>query len=193
MDINEFKRISLSGRVSYSICCFENTLFYLHYNVEDWKIVLEYLWKFTSIEYLDDWNGIVSEIIPENLLEFKTYEEHDFEYLDEEDFRYLYHLYQNIDEKIDDLMSAIYDIGAAHSCNVIEGYGQASFHELAKLIDYMLENHILLPDIDSFRKFSIEENRGWGNRFEGKSLSKIIDISEFENKYRGIDTILLDS
>lgn len=174
MDINEFKKISLSGRVSYSICCFENTLFYLNYHVEDWKIVLEYLWKFTSIEYLDDWNGIVSEIIPENLLEFKTYEEHDFEYLNEEDFRYLYQLYQNIDEKIDDLMSMVYAIGASHSYSVIEGYGQASFHELAKLIDYMLENHIPLPDIDSFRKFSIEENRGWGNRFEGKSLSKII-------------------
>lgn len=174
MDMNEFKKISLSGRVSYSICCFENTLFYLNYHVEDWKIVLEYLWSFTNIQYLDDWNGIISEIIPENLLEFVSYEEHGFEYLDEDNFRYLYQLYQNIDEKIDYVMSAIYDIGASHSYSIIEGYGQQSFHELAKLIDYMIKNHIPLPDIDSFRRFSIEEDRGWGNKFEGKTLSRII-------------------
>ncbi len=174
MDMNEFKKISLRGRVSYSIRCFENTLVYLNYHVEDWKIVLEYLWGFTDIQYLDDWNGIISEIIPENLLEFVSYKEHDFEYLDEDNFRYLYQLYQNIDEKIDYLMSAIYDIGASHSYSVIEGYGQKSFNELARLIDYMIKNHIPLPDVDSFRRFSIEENRGWGNEFEGKTLSRII-------------------
>ncbi|MBO4997327.1 MAG: hypothetical protein J6D02_04945 [Lachnospira sp.] len=174
MDINEFKRISLNGRVSYSIRCFENLLFYLDYNVEDWEIVLEYLWQFTSIKYLDDWNGIISEIIPENLLEFMSYEEHDFEYLDEDTFRYLYKLYQNIDGKIDYLMSAIYYIGASHSYSVIQGYGQASFNRLTELINYMVKNHIPLPDIDSFRRFSIEENRGWGNKFDGRILSKII-------------------
>ncbi len=71
---------------------------------------------------LDDWNGIIFEIIPENLLEFVSYEEHDFEYLDENNFKYLYNLYQNVDEKIDYLMSAIYDIGVSHSYSVIEGY-----------------------------------------------------------------------
>lgn len=172
--MDAFKNISLRGRVSYSICCFENTLFYLKYNVEDWKIVLEYLWKFTNIKYLDDWNGILSEIIPENLLEFKSYEAHEFEYLDEETFKYLYRLYQNLDEKIDYVMSAIYDIGASHSYSIIEGYGQKSFHELTKLLDYMIENHIPLPDMDFFRRFSIEENRGWGNPFEGRTLSKIL-------------------
>lgn len=174
MDINEFKKISLRGRVSYSIACFENTLFYLNYNVENWKLVLQYLWKFTDIEYLDDWNGIISEIIPENLLEFVSYQEHDFEYLNEDDFNYLYSLYQNIDEEIDYIMSAIYDIGASHSYSVIQGYGQSSFYELGELIAYMLEHHIPLPDIDSFRRFHIEENKGWGNEFEGRTLSRII-------------------
>lgn len=168
------KTVSLMGRVSYGICCFENTLFHLGYRVQDWKIVLEALWSFTSIEYLDDWNGIISEMIPENLLEFRSYEEHDFEYLDEDTFQYLYQLYQNIDEQIDDVMSAVYDIGASHPYSVIVGYGQESFYELTKLIDYMTKKQIPLPDIDAFRRFRIEENKGWGNRFDGRSLSRII-------------------
>ena len=104
MEKNDFKNISLNGRVSYAICCFENTLLHLKCNVSDWKIVLEYLWEFTSIEYLDDWSDTITEIIPSNLLEFKDYEKHEFEYINEETFNYLYNLYQNVDEKIDDLM-----------------------------------------------------------------------------------------
>lgn len=174
MSKNDFKKISLNGRVSYGISCFENTLVHLNYNVSDWKMILEYLWEFTSIEYLDDWSGIVSEIIPENLLEFKTYEEHDFEYLDENNFKYLYRLYQNIDEKIDFVMTAIYNIGCAHAYSGIVGCGEESLEELGILIDYMIKSNIPLPDIGPFIRFSITENKGWGNKFDGKSISSIL-------------------
>lgn len=174
MDKNDFKNISLNGRVAFSISCFENTLLTLNYNINDWRIVLECLWEFTSIQYLDDWSDKVGEIIPDNLLEFKTYEEHDFEYLDEKSFEYLYNLYQNIDEKIDDVMTAIYNIGNSHAYSVIVEYGQKSLDELEILINYMTINNITLPDIKSFEKFSIEENRGWGNKFDGRSISRIL-------------------
>ena len=62
----------------------------MQYNVEDWKVVLKYLWKFSYIKYLDDWTGLLSEIIPENLLELKKYEEHDYSYLDKKSYEYLY-------------------------------------------------------------------------------------------------------
>lgn len=168
------KNVSIRGRVSFAIRCFENTLLKLNYNVNEWKMVLEYLWQFTSIEYLDDWEQIMCEIIPGNLLEFRTYEEHDFEILDEKQFRYLYDLYQNIDKKIDYIMSEIYNIVAHHSCSSIEGYGESSLDELYILINYMNNNSIPLPDIEPFEKFSISENRGWGNKFDGKSISRIL-------------------
>lgn len=63
VDKNDFKNIVLKGRVEFSISCFENTLLSLNYNVNDWRIVLEYLWEVTSIQYLDDWNGVIGEII----------------------------------------------------------------------------------------------------------------------------------
>lgn len=174
MDKNNFKNISLTGRVAFGITCFENTLLSLNYNVNEWRTVLEYLWEFTSIKYLDDWNGIVAEIIPDNLLEFRTYEEHDFEYLDEKHFEYLYNLYQNIDEKIDFVITAIYNIGTSHAYSIIEGYGQRSLEELEILVNYMIKNNISLPDIKPFERFSITENRGWGNKFDGKSISSIL-------------------
>lgn len=174
MNKDDFKNISLSGRVAFGINCFENLLFSLKYNVNDWRLVLECLWEFTSIQYLDEWSGKVVEIIPDHLLEFKTYEEHDFEYLDERNFKYLYNLYQNIDEKIDFVITAIYNIGTSHAYSIIVKYGQRSLDELEILLNYMTKNDIPLPDIKPFEKFSIEENKGWGNKFNGIKLSKIL-------------------
>lgn len=174
MKIQDLESISLRGRVAFGIRCFENVLLKLHYNIKDWKLVLEYLWEFTSIEYLDEWSGIISEIIPYNLLEFRIFEEHDFEYLDEKTFKYLYNLYQNSDEKIEVLMTSIYNIGTSHAYSIIEEYGQESLYELEILINYMTKNGILLPDIKEFEQFSILENKGWGKRFEGKKVSYIL-------------------
>jgi hypothetical protein len=174
MNIDDFKKNSLNGRVSYGIRCFENALLFLNYNVNEWRIVLEYLWKFTSIEYLDDWDGIVTEIIPENLMEFREYEDHDFEYLDKSEFTYLYALYQNIDKKVDYLIRQIYYLGSSHAYSIIVEHGQRSLDELAILINYMMDNNMPLPDIKPFERFSIEENKGWGNRFDGRSISGIL-------------------
>ncbi|WP_235617226.1 hypothetical protein [Lysinibacillus mangiferihumi] len=112
---------------------------------------MNYLWEFTSIQYLDQWSDTIVELIPDNLLEFKTYEEDAFERLSKDKFLYLYKLYQNIDKSIGILVRAIYELGISHAYTVIEGYGESPF-----------------------LSFSIEENRGWGNKFDGTSLSKIL-------------------
>ncbi|BAU29063.1 hypothetical protein DFP93_10387 [Aneurinibacillus soli] len=174
MNMEKFKHISFRGRVAYGISCFENALIALKYDLNDWRVVLNYLWEFTSIQYLDDWNDVAVELIPENLLEFKAYEEEEFERLSKDEFVYLYNLYQNIDESIDTLLRAIYDLGISHVYTVIEGYGESSLKNLERLINFMIINNFPLPDIEPFLKSSIEENRGWGNKFEGAKLSKIL-------------------
>lgn len=174
MNIDTFKKISLNGRVAYGIRCFENALLFLKYNVSDWEMVLGKLWQFTSADNLEVWSDKVVEVIPENLLEFKIYEDHDFEYLNESEFIYLYALYQNIDKKIDYLIRQIYYLGASHSYSVIIEYGQRSLDELNILLKYMTNNNIPLPDIEPFKKFSIKENEGWGNKFDGRSISSIL-------------------
>lgn len=172
--MEKFKNISFRGRVAYGISCFENSLIALKYDLNDWKIILNYLWEFTSIQYLDDWNDIVVELIPENLLEFKTYEEEEFERLSKDEFVFLYKIYQNVDESIEILLRGIYELGISHAYTVIEGYGESSLKSLERIIKFMIEKKFPLPSIDPFLSFTIEENRGWGNKFDGASLSKIL-------------------
>ncbi len=107
-------------------------------------------------------------------MEFKKYEEHDYSYLDKKSYEYLYNLYQNIDEKIDFVMTAIFDIGTSHAYSEIVGYGKQSLDELKILIDYMHEKEIPLPDISPFEKFSFDENDGYGNKFDARTISKFI-------------------
>ena len=174
MKMKDLENISLRGRVAFGIRCFENVLLELHYNIAEWKPILEKLWLFTSIRYLDDWSGMIAEIIPDNLLEFRAYEEHNFEYLDERSFEYLYHLYQKIDENIDVLMTAIYNTGTSHAYSRIEKNGKESLRELEILVKYMEKIGVPIPDVTEFKQFSILENRGWGDRFDGKNISGIL-------------------
>lgn len=174
MDMDKFKYVSMRGRVAYGISCLENALLSFKYDFNDWKIVLNYLWEFTSIQYLDDWNDAAVELIPENLTEFRTYEEHEFERLSKQEFEYLYNLYQNIDVSIDKLIRGIYDLGISHVYTEIEGYGEGSLNSLERLVNFMLINNFRLPSIEPFLKYSIKENGGWGNKFDSRNLSKII-------------------
>ncbi|KAA8756747.1 hypothetical protein [Paenibacillus sp. UASWS1643] len=175
MDMEQFKYISLRGRVAYGISCFENIILTLKYDVNDWKLVLNYLWEFTSTQYLDDWNEVVVELIPENLLEFQTYEEHEFERLSKDEFLYLFKLYQYIDRSINTSIRDIYELGISHAYSVIEGYGENSLNSLQKIINFMNHSNFPLPDIQSFLIYSIKENRGWGDKFDGTKVSKIIN------------------
>ncbi|MBU5354923.1 hypothetical protein KQI74_21735 [Paenibacillus barcinonensis] len=174
MDMGQFEHISMRGRVAYAISCFENIIVALKYDINEWKVVLKYLWEFTNIEYLDDWNEIVVELIPENLMEFESYEKEQFEKLSKEEFLYLFELYQRSDQLINIIIREIYELGVSHAYSVIEGKGRNSLHCLEKIIIFMKQNNFPLPDIHSFQSYSIKENRGWGDRIDGKELSKII-------------------
>jgi len=173
MNIDTFKLISFRGRVAYGISCFENALISLKHNSDDWKIVLRYLWEFTSSNNLEDCNSATAELIPENLMETKTYDE-DFERISEDEYLCLYNLYQNIDESINILLRDIHELGVSHAYTNISGYGERSMDALETLISHMLNNDFPLPDIEPFLKSSIEEDDGWGNEFDGIKLSKIL-------------------
>lgn len=174
MNLEKFRCTSIRGRVAYGISCIENALIALNYDPNDWKIVLYHLWEFTCADNIEDCNTIANELIPENLLEFKTYEEHDFELLSKDEFQYLYNLYQKIDESIDILLYAIHELGASHAYSEISGYGESSLKSLERLISCMIDYNYPLPDIEPFLKYSIEEDEGWGNKFDGTKLSKIL-------------------
>lgn len=174
MYIDIFKKISLRGRVFFAVRCFEYLILDLGYDKEEWSPILNIMWEFSNIKFLDDWSYKLNEIIPDNLLEFDAYERHSFEYLNKDDFYYLYDLYQNIDEKIIYYMESIHSIGTSHIYSQIIDYGAESFECLKKMIDYMKKNNLSVPNFNDFEQFSISQDNGFGYEFDGKQLSIIL-------------------
>ncbi|GIO86768.1 hypothetical protein J25TS5_37000 [Paenibacillus faecis] len=171
--MDKFRDISFRGRVAYGISCFEYALISLKYVSDDWKIVLRYLWEFTSSNNLEDCNLATAELIPENLMETTIYDE-DFERISEEEFLRLYKLYRNIDKSIHILLRDLHELGVSHAYSSISGYGERSLESLRILICHMVEYNFPLPNIEPFTGSSIAENRGWGKTFDGTKLSKIL-------------------
>jgi hypothetical protein len=177
MDSDVFKKISLRGRVAYGIMCFEQMLIQF-YDENKWSSILELLWSFVRTNNLELWGDKVNEIIPENLLEFDNYEESEFEYLSIEFYEYLVNLYQSLDDKINDFILKIYYLGTSHAYTNIENEGKTSLIVLQDIIDFMNKNNIIFPEYNNLICFSIDEDEGWGRKFNGKEYSLILQKSQ---------------
>lgn len=171
MTVKEFENISFRGRVGYAIKCFENLLVKLNLNILDWTIVLDCLWDFTSTDNMEDWGDKVSEIIPNNLLEFKSYEEGEFEFINKNDYSTLKKLYINSDESINIMIQQIYYLGCSHAYSVLDGKGESSLIELSVILEFMEIDKIKFPDISRFKKLSIAEDKGWGYPFDKQEVN----------------------
>ena len=92
-------KISIRGRVALSIFLLER---YLESkgNLKDWIFLLEKLWKFTSYEYLDEWQSEIVELLPDSILEFKSYEASDIEFLSKSEYLEIKALYQKQNKKL---------------------------------------------------------------------------------------------
>lgn len=172
----EFYEISLKGIVAYSITCFENVLLSLKYNDEEWKEVLEDLWLYTSIKYIDDWQDIVSDIIPSHLLEFDNYEDSDFETLTLNDYEKLYKIYVDCDEIINNVMLNIFFLGTSQNHKNEDTVVKVipNINYIKDIINCLELNNMPVPNINSFKQYSATEKDGWGFDFEGRKLSKIL-------------------
>ncbi len=173
MNIDVFKPISIRGRVAYGICCLENALIALQYNLENWNIVLKHLWRYTASSNLEDCNRAALEVMPECILEFPEYDD-DYEQISEDEYKILYELYQNLDESIDILLKRIYYVGVSDAYSSITNYSPGSLIQLQFIISCMREKDFPLPDPKEFMRFSILEDDGWGEEFDGTKLSKIL-------------------
>lgn len=123
----EFKSISIRGRMAYLLCSFKMLLKYYNCNCDDWKIILEKLWKFTSVEYFDDWIYEIVEYLPNSILEDGL---EDVEYISEEEFAFCKQLYANSADDIKDMIQIIFELG---SCEVYGRIADNSNNTLEKL------------------------------------------------------------
>lgn len=170
---NNFKDISIRGRVAYCISCFENVLLYYGCDKEKWKFVLEQLWSFMNVKYVDAWFYETAEILPECILEDK-YDEASYEFIDMKMFNELYKLYDDICEEIKQIIRLIFELVSIELYGRIQGYSEHTIVIVKKVIRLCEKENIQLPDIADYKKYSFFVNNGWGEDFEGRKLSKIL-------------------
>lgn len=174
MNREDFKMISIRGRVAYSIRCLENVLIQYKCNTDKWIFILEKLWSYTDIDFFDDWHYCMAELIPESVLESEDYQPDDFDFITESQFKEAYQLYSTTEGVIKDTINMIFDIGISEFYGRLENYGQKTLVNLERLLVYLKTKAIALPDIDNFRKLSYEIANGWGDKFSGKEYSSIL-------------------
>lgn len=67
----------------------------------------------------------------------------------------------------------VYDLANSHAYSSIKGEGIESINALNQIIHFLIDNNVVVPNIEKVRKYSFSEKNGWGNSFDGKSLSKL--------------------
>lgn len=169
----DFSDISLNGRIAYAIMCAERYAL-AKYPEKDWTPLFTWMWKCTS-DYFDEWYYRFMEILPEYLYEFDNYKDAQFEYLSEKDYNYYAAFLKDIDKNMEKLIVIPTEIAMVYSYMPIPEEGKESIKLVYAAIKILKDNKIKLPDPSAveFSKFS--EKNGWGNPFEGKALSIIIN------------------
>ncbi len=106
-NLKKFEDMLIIDCAKYVIDCFELMLAYYKYNLDDWVLVLTHLRNIDKCNYLDEWVYKLIEMSPDCINEFTHYND-DNEYLKEEEYYILKHLYKNVDDGIQKILEAVY-------------------------------------------------------------------------------------
>lgn len=169
--MKSLEKISIRGRMAYAICLFERLLLYYKCDKQDWVEILEKLWAYTSVEYLDDWMYEFAEWLPESILEDTL---DDFEFITNEEYEHLYKLYNKSCLEIRLFIKIIFEIGSIDLYSKLTDNSPNTLKKLQEAIDIYEANNIDIISIEPFRQYSFQERNGWGERFDGRSLSIIL-------------------
>ena len=175
MNSKSFDNISIRGRVAYVIMCFEKYVT-LKYPKTDWTRVDDMMWKICDdSDYIDISTYKYMEIIPEYLYEFDDYIKADFDYLSEEDFIYYRSVIPKDDNDLNVLMHAIYDIAIEYAYVALDKNAPETRKYIDDVLHIMTDNQITKPDIQLVSKYTFDKAGGWGNVFDGRYLSIILN------------------
>ena len=164
----DFKEISIRGRMAYQLCIFEKILIFFKCEKKDWNWVLERLWQYTCIEYLDDWMYEIAEYMPESVMEDNTEE---IEFITQNELKKLKILYANNPREINKMLRIIYELGTIDLYSRLQNGSPNTLEKLQEGINIALEMGIGLPNIVQFEGYGYAEGNGWGMPFDGKKFS----------------------
>ena len=181
--MNKLADVSMNGRMAYTIMCVEAYLV-SKYSDRDWTIVSREMWKATN-EYWDIFYDAFCELLPEIFLTYDSYNEDLAKSISEEEFKIIKQLYAGIttgseDESNDEFAQMIrkpFDFCMAYEGTGI-GDGSEGYAIIKEAEKILTENGISLPDYHKVLFSSFSEKNGWGNDFDGRPLSVILNKTE---------------
>ena len=167
--IENFKNVSIRGRVAYAICCLENVIEQVESQPkEDWDVLLNKLWSLTDLQFVDGWLYSVSSSMPSSILEdpFDPEEE-----TTKEEYEKLKALYQSSNQSALDLIEQIFSLGTVELYGKIENNSPRTLEILDEIIELTKSTGAELPTHSLVSKFSIHDSEGWGVRFSKSDLT----------------------
>ncbi|MGB3513539.1 MAG: hypothetical protein WBA93_30880 [Microcoleaceae cyanobacterium] len=166
----KFRDISIRGRIAYMLLCLEALLKKNNDTRQGWDYLLEKFWMYTNIEFLDDWQDIAAELLPDSIEEVSDFESGEFEYLDKENFYSIKLLYSKINEEHSELIETIYFMGTLELFGALVNNGEQSLKYLKKAHTLFKKNQIKFPAISSVSRFNFYKNNGWGEPFRREDI-----------------------
>lgn len=155
----DFKEVSVRGRMAYLLCTFENMLIFFKCEKKEWNWILEKLWQYTHIEYLDDWMYEIAEYMPESVMEDNM---DDIEFITESELKKLKTLYAKNSKEVNIMLRILYELGTIDLYSKLQDGSPNTLVKLQEGIDIAIKAGVKLPDEQEFKKYRYIEGNGWG-------------------------------
>lgn len=129
---------------------------------------MEKLWKYTYIEYLDDWMYEIAEYMPKSVLEDNM---DGIEFITENELKILKLLYTNGPKEINKMLYIIYELGTTDLYSRLQNGSPNTLMKLQECVDIAIKIGVRLPNKLEFEKYRYSEGNGWGIPFDGRKIS----------------------
>lgn len=163
--------ISVAGRIAFIIMCIEKYCI-TQYPEKDWSPLAEHLWSFND-SYWDEWAYALTDIMPEYIYEYDRFEKYTGKY-SYDTFRNLYKDLKNND--LNELLDLLNDFMGLYLHTCVFDFNESEFPEIIKeIVGYLTKNNIPVPDVEKVSFSEFRENNGFGEKFDGRYLSIILN------------------
>ena len=169
-----FKNISNRGRVAFLILCFERVLKRKEYSMTSWAWILSNLWSYTDCEFFDDWFELMAELKPSTIMAYSCYND-EFELLKENEFYNLRELYLKANNVVLEILESIINTGSVELFGGLAETGKETLSEMKKTISKLESFDIEFPRYCNLKRFSFEENEGWGAPFSREDFLRNVE------------------
>lgn len=177
---NKLCNVSMIGRMAYTIMCVEQFLSN-QYPDKDWTLISQAMWKATSTNW-GEWPEYYAIFIPSVLFEYDSFCDEIAESITENEYKMLLDIYSNITEGIEDdpddevsfILNLPFEMAMVYEGTTI-GDGIESFNIISNAESILNKHNIPLPDYNKVLFSSFDEFDGWGNSFDGRYLSIILN------------------